>query len=91
MATPLAFVVEVALAKEPTLDADQVTTRPDVETALPFASWSWATTVTAAPAVGDVDVKNTPYFVAVPVAPALWGPRTPTEITAVVSIANAIP
>ena len=70
VATPFAFVVDVALAKEPAFDELHVTVLLAVLTALPFASSSCAVTVTAAPAVSEVADRVTPYFVAVPAAPA---------------------
>ena len=54
VAIPELFVVDVGVAKEPlALDLLQVTVIPEVATALPLASVSWAEIVTAAPAVGE--------------------------------------
>jgi hypothetical protein len=67
VAWPLASVVEVAVAKEPPVPLfDQVTVRPLVETAFPFASASCASTVTALPATGEAAERVTRYFVAAP-------------------------
>ena len=53
VARPAALVVLVPVAKEPPEPVlDQVTTRPDVETGLPYVSVSWALIVTAVPAIG---------------------------------------
>ena len=54
VAIPEASVVDVAEAKDPlALLLLQVTVLPEVATALPLASVSWAVIVTAAPAVGE--------------------------------------
>jgi hypothetical protein len=67
VAMPLAFVSELALAKEPPAPVfDQVTLRPDVDTALPFASASCALIVTAAPATADPLLLVTRYLLAAP-------------------------
>src|SRR5438034_4123462 len=53
-ATPEPFVLLVAEAKLPPAPVlDQVTTRPEVDTVLLFASASWALIVTAVPATGE--------------------------------------
>ena len=68
VAIPEAFVVDVAAENDcpDAAVADQVTTRPDVATALPFASASCAVTVTEPPTVGDVLDTVTRYFDAAP-------------------------
>ena len=54
VAIPEEFVVDVAVAKDPlALLLLQVTVLPEVATAFPLASVSWAEIVTAAPAVGE--------------------------------------
>jgi hypothetical protein len=52
VAMPLALVVLVADEKEPPLVLVQVTTMPDVATAVPAQFASWAVTVTAEPGTG---------------------------------------
>jgi len=53
VAIPLAFVVLVAVEKEPPVPVlDHVTTRPDVATAVPAEFASWAVMVTPLPGTG---------------------------------------
>jgi len=67
VAIPEAFVVDVAEAKDPlALLLLQVTVLPEVATALPLASVSWAVIVTAAPAVGEYVDEVTTYLLAAP-------------------------
>jgi hypothetical protein len=67
VAVPLASVVEVALANEPPVNVvDQVTTSPDVDTALSLASANCAEIVVVPPAVGLEVEAVTRYFAAVP-------------------------
>jgi hypothetical protein len=63
---PLALVVLVGEANDPPLVLDQVTTLPEVETALLFASESCAVMVTLLPATGEELLLVTRYLVAVP-------------------------
>ena len=65
VATPLPFVVDVALPNEPPFVLDHVTTLPDVPTTLLLASASCAVIVTLAPAIGLELDDVTRYFVAV--------------------------
>lgn len=69
VAIPLLFVFDVAAENEPLpSDLVQVTTWPDVETALPLTSANCALIVTPAPAIGLVLPAVTRYWVAVPAA-----------------------
>jgi hypothetical protein len=67
VAIPELFVVDVGVAKEPLAsDLLQVTVFPEVATALPLASVSWAEIVTAAPAVGEYVDEVTTYLLSAP-------------------------
>ena len=67
VAIPEASVVDVAVAKDPlALLLLQVTVLPEVATAFPLASVSWAEIVTAAPAVGEYVDEVTMYLLAAP-------------------------
>ena len=66
VATPLAFVLLVALANEPPFVADHVTVCPAVVTTLLFASANCADIVTAVPATGDKLLDVTRYLAAAP-------------------------
>jgi len=67
VAIPEEFVVDVAVAKDPlALLLLQVTVLPEVATAFPLASVSWAEIVTAAPAVGEYVDEVTMYLLAAP-------------------------
>ena len=71
VAIPEASVVDVAVAKDPlALLLLQVTVLPEVATAFPLASVSWAEIVIAAPAVGEYVDEVTTYLLAAPVAMA---------------------
>ena len=71
VAIPEASVVDVAVAKDPlALLLLQVTVLPEVATAFPLASVSWAEIVIAAPAAGEYVDEVTTYLLAAPVAMA---------------------
>jgi hypothetical protein len=59
VAMPLAFVVLVAVEKEPPFVLDHVTTIPDTGTALLKLSASWAVMVTAEPGTGEYELEVT--------------------------------
>ena len=74
VAIPEASVVDVAVAKDPlALLLLQVTVLPEVATAFPLASVSWAEIVIAAPAVGEYVDEVTTYLLAAPVAVVIVG------------------
>lgn len=92
VAMPLALVVLVALEKNPSVAPVppvfvHVTTRPDVLTALLFASASCAVIVTFEPAVGVLPLEVTMYFVAAP-APVVMFALVP--VSAFVSVAVTV-
>lgn len=66
VATPLVFVLVVALANDPPFVLDHVTVWPDVPIGLLFASASCAVTVTAVPASGLELLDVTRYLAAAP-------------------------
>ena len=85
VATPLAFVLLVALANEPPFVLDQVTVCPAVPIGLLFASANCADTVTAVPATGDELLGVTRYLAAAPAIVATF-PLDPVRLLASVAV-----
>ena len=83
VATPLAFVVLVGVAKEPPLELLHVTTMPACKTELLLASESCAVMVTDVPATGLLPLDVTRYFEADPTTAVIF-PLVP--VTALPSV-----
>ena len=94
VAIPLVLVVLVAAEKDPPPVLDQVTTCPLVVTELLLPSASCALMVTDAPAIGDVLVDVTMYFVAAAAAKvtsALFAIAREFTVPVTVEVAALVP
>jgi len=91
VATPAPSVFDVAALKFPPFVADQVTTWPDVDTALLLASASCAVIVTVLPAAGFALDVETRYLVAAPTTVVMVGDVPLTPVLSVPVTVVAVP